>query len=139
MEILQIFIRTEIRYAQDVYSENSNKHCLTPPIFYKGDKVWLLQKHISTTRPSNKLDHKRLGPFKLQKRISSHANKLSLPSTMKINPVFYVSPLEPVANNPLPGQIKPSPPPIIVDGELEYVVEEILDAKSRGTKPFLVK
>ncbi|KAI0991643.1 hypothetical protein K3495_g16544 [Podosphaera aphanis] len=58
---------------------------------------------------------------------------------MKVHPVFHVSLLEPFATDPLPGQISPPPPPIIVDGEFEYVVEEILDAKPRGSKPFLVK
>ncbi|KAI0992699.1 hypothetical protein K3495_g15486 [Podosphaera aphanis] len=136
---LEDYIKAEIRYAQDIAAENSNVHRLPPPIFKKGDRVWLLRKNITTTRPSNKLDHKRIGPFRILKKISSHAYKLDLPSTMKVHPVFHVSLLEPSAQDPLPGQINPPPPPIIVDGELEFVVEDILDAKPRGKKPFLVK
>ncbi|KAI0998311.1 hypothetical protein K3495_g9883 [Podosphaera aphanis] len=136
---LEDFIRSEIRYAQDVAAQNANLSRIPPPVFKVGDKVWLLRKHISTTRPSNKLDHKRLGPFKISKKFSSQAYRLKLPATMKVHPVFHVSLLEPSATDPLPGQISPPPPPIIVDGEFEYVVEEILDAKHRGSKPFLVK
>ena len=47
--------------------------------------------------------------------------------------------LEPAAIDPLPGQVKLTPPSVIVNGEFEDVVEEILDAKPRGSKPFLAK
>ena len=70
---LENFIKSEIRYAQKIASENVNKSRQAPPLIKRGDQVWLLRRHISTTRPSNKLDHKRLGPFKVSKKISSHA------------------------------------------------------------------
>ncbi|KAI0992596.1 hypothetical protein K3495_g15589 [Podosphaera aphanis] len=139
LKSLESFIKAEIRYAQEVAAENSNLSRLPPPVFREGERVWLLRKNIATTRPSNKLDHKKLGPFKILKKISSHAYKLKLPPTMRVHPVFHVSLLEPTSKDPLPGQFNPPPPPIVVDGELEYVVEEILDAKPRGAKSFLVK
>lgn len=139
LEKLEDFIKSEIRYAQEIAAENTNSSRRNPPIFKEGGQVWLLRKNISTKRPSNKLDYKRLGPFKIIKKISSHAYKLDLPHTMRIHPVFHVSLLEPVVSDPLPGQKNPPPPPIMVDGEMEFVVEEILDSKPRGTKPFLVK
>ena len=48
---------------------------------------------------------------------------------MKYHPVFHLSLLEPAANNPLAGQKQPAPPPIIVDDNVEFEVEEILDSK----------
>ena len=44
--------------------------------------------------------------------------------------------MDPTANNPLLGQIIPPLPPVIVDKEEEFVVEEILDARlfGRGKK-----
>lgn len=48
---------------------------------------------------------------------------------MKIHPVFHISLLEPVASDPFPGQEQVTPPPIIVDGEFEFHVEEVLDSK----------
>jgi hypothetical protein len=58
---------------------------------------------------------------------------------MRVHPIFYVSLLEPVATDPLPGQINPPPPPVIVDDQEEYFVEEILDVKPNGIKPYYVK
>ena len=51
---------------------------------------------------------------------------------MKVHPVFHVSLLEPAATNPLPGQVQPVPPPIIVDDEPECEVDEIVDSLFRG-------
>jgi hypothetical protein len=45
-----------------------------------------------------------------------------------IHPIFYISLLEPVHNDPLPGQITPVLGPVIVEGKLEYEVEDILDS-----------
>ena len=59
---------------------------------------------------------------------------------MRIHPVFHVSLLEHAANDPYPGQQTPPPPPIEVDGEEEYHVDEILDSRTRYRKlQYLVK
>ena len=51
---------------------------------------------------------------------------------MKIHPVFHVSLLEPAATDPLLGQAQPPLPPTIIDDELEYEVDEIVDSKFVG-------
>jgi len=51
---------------------------------------------------------------------------------MKVHPVFQVSLLEPAATDPLLGQVQPAPPPIIVDDEPEWDVDEIVDSHFRG-------
>ncbi|KAI0990988.1 hypothetical protein K3495_g17199, partial [Podosphaera aphanis] len=104
------------------------------PQYQVGDLVFLSAKNIRTTRNSQKLDWRKLGPFAIKDVISSHAYRLDLPNTMKIHPVFHVSLLEPYANDPVIGQTQSPPPPIIVDGEEEYMVKEIYD--SRLTKQF---
>lgn len=131
MEKLSTFLRSEIRFAQDIQAEQANKHRIPPPVFKVGQRVWLLRKFISTTRPSSKLDFKRLGPFPITRKISTHAYELELPNSVKLHPVFNVSLLEPTANDPLPGQKQVSPPPVIVNGEEEYLIEEILDVRKR--------
>jgi hypothetical protein len=120
-------------------SEQANKHHTPAPVYKEGDLAWLLRRNVKTTRPSGKLDFKKLGPFKVLAKISSHAYKLDLPSSMKIHPVFHVSLLEPVAQDPLPDQVNPPPLPIIVEGEEEYFIEEILDVKAKGPLKYLVK
>ena len=61
----------------------------------KGDKVYLLRRHIKTRRPSNKLDFKKLEPFKILKKVSIVNYQLDLPKHSKLYPVFYISLLEP--------------------------------------------
>jgi len=60
---------------------------------------------------------------------------------MKCHPVFHVSLLKAYRTD---GRVQPPPPPIEVDGELEYEVEQILDkrvVKRRGSSRvhYLVK
>jgi hypothetical protein len=134
------YLRLEIQYQQSIQAESANRSRLPAPNYKVGDEVWLHKRFINTTRPSNKLDHKRLGRFRIIEKISSHAFKLALPPSMKIHPVFHVSLLEPAATDPLPGQVNPPPPPIEVEGELEWEVEEILDSRKRRNKiQYLVK
>ena len=46
-----------------------------------------------------------------------------------IHNVFHVSLLEPHFPNPYPNRVTDPPPPVEVDGELEYEVAEIVDSK----------
>jgi hypothetical protein len=103
----------------------------------KENKVYLIQQNIQIKRLNTKLDHKKLGLFKI-KRIAGPVNyKLVLPRTMNIHPVFYISLLELI----LPGVL---PVPIteieLVNPNIEYEVEEILDHKQiRNYIKYLVK
>ena len=59
---------------------------------------------------------------------------------MKHHRVQHVSLLDPADNDPLPGQHNPPPLPVIVDGEEEHYVEEILDVRVHRRKlQYLVK
>ena len=97
-------------YAQATQVEQAYKDHLSASAYKIRDEVWLLCRHIQTTRPSSKLDFKRLGQFMIIQKISSHAYKLDLPTSMKCYPVFHVSLLVPAATNPLVGQKQPAPP-----------------------------
>lgn len=140
MSELHDSLKAEMEYAQARQEENTNRHRLPAPAYKVGDKVWLKAKNIQTTRPSKKLDWKRLGRFKIKKIISPYAYELDLPTTRKIHPVFHVSKLEPCTTDPLPGRIPPPAPPVIVEGEEEWEVDEILDSRLRyGRLQYLVK
>jgi hypothetical protein len=59
---------------------------------------------------------------------------------MKIHPVFHVSLLSPEAGNPLPVQQRLPPPPVEIEGEEEWEVEDILDSRKRkGRFEYLVR
>ena len=46
-----------------------------------------------------------------------------------IHPIFHISMLEPTAPNKFLSQTETPPPPIIIDGETEFEISEILDSK----------
>lgn len=120
--------------AQKRYKEQADKHRIQHP-FKVGDSVWLLRNNIKTTRPSNKLDYKRLGPFKISAQINQVSFRLDLPSTLKIHNVFHVSQLEPSLPTKFPGRKQEPPHPILIDDILEYEVKDILDFKIIRNKP----
>ena len=59
----------------------------------------------------------------------------------RLHPVFNVVKLLPAPSDPIPGRRpNPPPPPEIIDGEEEWIVEEILDSKVMNRKlRYLVK
>ena len=124
---IQEWLKPKMTYEQERQAEYANALRPTAPRFIPGNKVWLSSEHIITKRPSRELDHKRLGPFEVLKAVGNLAYELILPPTMKINPVLHVSLLENAATDPLPGQHIEPPPPVIVDSEETWEVEEILD------------
>jgi len=112
-------LRTEMHHAQLRYQETADTHRLPAPDYQVGDLVWLDAQNWKTRRPSAKLDHRQHGPFKIACKISSHAFRLELHSSMQVHPVFYVSLLEPAAQDLVPGQQQPPPPPVEIDAEQE--------------------
>src|SRR6202035_2128381 len=63
------------------------------------------------------------------------------PSMSRLHPVFNVVKLTPAPDDPIEGrQPRPPPPPEIIDGEEEWIVEKILDSKVMNRKlRYLVK
>jgi hypothetical protein len=136
MKDLQTLLREEMLWAQALQQEYANRKRTPAPAYRVGDQVWLDASKITTLRPTKKLDWKNLGPYKITKVISSHAYRLELPNSIKIHDVLPVSRLRPVADPSvaLPGQNPVPPPPIEVDGDIEYTVETVLDSRMNHRK-----
>ena len=131
---IQANILLNLNAAQADYKKYADRKRLSSP-FKVGEQVWLLAKNIKTTRPSKKLDHKRLGPFKIIEKIGEEAWRLQLPlSLSRIHDVFHSSLLEPFHENEIPNRIIPPPPAIELENttELEYEVAQIKDCKRVG-------
>jgi hypothetical protein len=61
--------------------------------------VFLLQRNIKTKQPCNKLDHKKLKPFKIEKQIEPINFKLKLLKAIQIHPIFHIALLEKAPQN----------------------------------------
>lgn len=112
----------------------------SPHIFSPGQKVWLSSKDISLSTPSRKLSPRQLGPYEVLERTGKLTYRLRLPPSMHQHPVFHVDRLSPWSGNDINGLNPSPPPPIKIDDELEYEVEDILDSrKYRNQFQYLVK
>ena len=83
------------------------------------------------------MDHQKLGPFTIEKRIGPVNYKLRLPESMhKIHPIVHISLLEKTKTTArLAEDIE-----LEADDEAEYEVQSILDFKRVSGKPYyLVK
>ena len=76
-----------------------NKKRLKGPTFERGNKVYVLTKNLKSKQPSNKLDHVRIEPFKVEKQTSKVNYQLKLPAKAQIHPNFHVSLLKPAPKN----------------------------------------
>jgi len=89
-----------------------------------GDMVCLLPRTIKTTGPSKKLDYKKIRPFKILAKIGTSTYKLAFAPSMAIHNTFPISLLEPYQDNLFPSHIKEPSPPIQIEGEDEYELDE---------------
>ncbi|QRV79674.1 Retrotransposable element Tf2 protein [Ceratobasidium sp. AG-Ba] len=97
-----------------------------------GDRVWLVGHNITTRRPSKKLDNKKLGPFVISEKISSHAYRLELPKTMRTHNVFHINLLTPFTEDKDFHRHQARPPPIVTEeGEEEYEVDHVVAWEQR--------
>ena len=96
--------------------------------------------HISY--PKTKLCLKWFGPFEITKKLSSVIYRLALPTIWKLHNAFHVAVLTPYQKTPIHGINYPSPTPELIEGELEWEIEEILAFCHHGHKKdlqYLVK
>jgi len=106
-----------------------------------GDLVMLSTKDLKyqmVRRRTEKLTERFIGPYKIQKIVSSNMVKLELPSTVKIHLVVNVSRIQCYVGQ-VEGQRKEQLAPVIIEGEEKWEVERILNKqKIRGKDKYLV-
>ena len=114
----------------DMKQFHDRKTC--PPVKYKpGDLVLVESTHIRTERPSKKLDNKRFGPFKVERKEGLTSYRLKLDKKWQnIHPVFHECLLHPYHPGEYKSQQKsiPPPPEIVMNVE-EHEIEQILDSR----------
>ena len=135
LQLLHQELSMDIRFISERAAIYHDKRRVEAPIFQEGEKVYLLRRNIKTKRPSDKLDFKKLGPYKIVKKVNRVNYELQLPKGNRgkpVHPVFHVSLLEKANPNT----------PIVTKAEIhtedgEYEVERILEQDSQGQ--YLVK
>ncbi|CAD6909432.1 unnamed protein product [Tilletia controversa] len=139
-------LRLEIQHAQEQQRRFYDRHRAPPPRLQEGQQegqhVWLLRRNIRTTRPMDKLDHKRLGPFVIEQRVSENAYRLRLPPTLsRLHPVFNVQLLEPYIASPESMRARPTPQQLRVqlnDADMHDLpwrpVQQIMDVRKIGNR-----
>ncbi|ESK83996.1 hypothetical protein Moror_11546, partial [Moniliophthora roreri MCA 2997] len=139
LKIIYEELKANLQHAQDAQARFYNKNRKPAPELHKGQLVWLSRRNIKTTCPSQKLDHRKLGPYPIEKRIhDTDAYKLKLPSYLsRLHPVFHVSLLEPYKD---PSEFHPHSDPLHIQlDETSTTIESIEDSRKVGqTYEYLV-
>ena len=116
--------------AQQRYQKSADVRHSPAPNFKVGDKVFVKAQFFWTTWPSKKLSEKYLGPYEIISQPGTLSFTLHLPESMhSVHPVFCVSMLEPATSNTFSERIQLAPAPVIIDGEPEYEISQIVDSK----------
>ena len=114
----------DIKFMNTKAAKYYNRKHQEPPSFREGEKVWLLRRNkqqFKIKRLCDKLDHKKLGPFKILRRLGLLNFELELPRIMKVHLIFHVALLKKANQNTIPGRVE------IESDTQEYQVEKILD------------
>jgi len=122
--------RAALTKAKDEYALYYDCRRTPTPKLKPSDLVWIDNSNIQTTCPSRKLNHHNLGPYPVERHVGHGAYCVKLPPSLQhLHPVFPIVKLYPAAVDPIPGRwAKPPPPPVLVEGNEEFEVEEILNS-----------
>ncbi|CAJ0968110.1 unnamed protein product [Ranitomeya imitator] len=113
------------------------RRCVGPRLRV-GDLVWLSSRHIPMKVSSPKFKPRFIGPYRISEVLNPVSFRLTRPDSFSIHNVFHRSLLRRYVA-PMVPSVDP-PAPVLVEGELEYIVEKILDSRvSRRKLQYLVK
>jgi hypothetical protein len=97
-----------------------------------GDQVLLSVKHFRLPKGRTaKLSPRYVGPFRVSRKLSATAYALDLPEHLRMHNVFHVSALQPYVAS---GNYQPPPPPVSVEGNLDYEVDWIELTRYEGKR-----
>jgi hypothetical protein len=79
--------------------------------------------------PSRKLAEQLVGPYMIIEKVGN-AYQIDLPESIKVHPVFYPEKLCKASSlEPLEGQILTPQPPVQVNGQDEWDIEQIITVR----------
>lgn len=93
-------------------------------ILKEKDNIYFFRRNIKTKQPSDKLNYKKIGLFRILQKLSKISYKLSLSLIIRIHFVFYISLFESVlANARLNQNI------ILENYKSEYKIKRIINIR----------
>ena len=93
--------------------------------------------HLKLKRPSQKLDHKFIGPFQILQLISPTAVRLTLPHKWKTHPTFHVTEVEPFVQGNRPVDYERTQRECAdIEADEEYDVDEVKGSIKRRNSVF---
>lgn len=136
--------KVSLKQSQDRYKAVADLR-RTEVHYEVGDLVWLKTENMRLPpHLSHKLASPYIGPYKIVKKVGEEAYRLKLPKEMRrVHSTFHTKLLKKYFEDPSRGQsIRPAPE--LVDGEEEWEVETILNARLRNyrnqrKKEYLIK
>mmetsp|Transcript_11 Transcript_11/g.18 ORF Transcript_11/g.18 Transcript_11/m.18 type:complete len:343 (+) Transcript_11:2918-3946(+) len=139
---LQAIVPITSVISQNRAKAQADKH-RTDIEFHVGDKVLLSTRNLHlASNPTPKFRQRFVGPFTILQRIGNVSYKLDLPATWTIHPVFHISLLKAFHESPQfpEQQALLRPPPLLIDGHKEWLVDQILDERTtRGKREFFIR
>jgi hypothetical protein len=100
MSSLYTILKEELEFVRTRIKKFYNRTRLEGPRLGEGDKVYLISRNLYMKRLSRKLDFRKIGLFKIDKKISENNYTLILPSIIRLRTnIFYISLLELVPKN----------------------------------------
>jgi RNase H-like domain found in reverse transcriptase/Integrase zinc binding domain/Chromo (CHRromatin Organisation MOdifier) domain/Integrase core domain len=131
MKMIHQSITKDLEWNRLQQKEYYDRRRVEAPSLEEGDRVYLRRRtsgekkfNIKTLRTSTKLDHLKLGPFTIKKKLDFDNYELKLPPRMKIHPIFHISLLDKTGNAETTDNID------ALDEEFE--VEKIIDKRVRN-------
>jgi len=141
MKEIQEETKVALRKAQKDMRKYVDRKRLDTDEYKVGDLVMLSTKNLKyqiVERRTEKLMERFVSPYRVKEIVSLNAIKLKLPSTVKIHLVVNISRVQQYIGQ-VEGQKKEQLAPVIIEGEEEWEVEQILNKrKVRGKDKYLV-
>ena len=142
MKEIQEEAQAALKKAQEEMKRQADRHRREVEEYKVRDIVLLSTKELKWQmigRRTDKLTERFVGPYKVKGIISSNAIELELPSSVRIHPVVNISRIRRYRDQ-VKGQKVTLPPPVEIQGEMEYEVEKILSKRRRyGKVEYLVR
>jgi len=142
MKEIQEEAQAALRKAQEEMKRQADWHREEVEEYKVGDTVLLSTRDLKwqmIERRTDKLTERFVGPYRVKGIISSNAIKLELPSSVRIHPIVNISRICRYRDQ-VKGQKVTPPPPVEIQGEMEYEVEKILSKRKRyGKVEYLVQ